>query len=263
MCIPWNIYHDHLPPSAGILVLFNAGIFMCTVFIFMYWGLAYIHGGISTLRIYVIVASPHLRDRGVTRVESLSVNCNSRCETTIVHHVHWGSTISQSPLKSPAIQQSFWRSCLEDMIPLSIFFLFFIDLGIWTCMICGFAFHGVIANILTTLVSVCHITAQLRWLSSISLPWWSYGADLGSTGCFSSSKSMGSFIFGEVGDHCLRSSDVELLLHRFLERKCEHISQWMGEQAHLKSAVQRRVVCCVREEWIAPEKESIDSLPIG
>jgi hypothetical protein len=36
-----------------------------------------------------------------------------------------------------------------------------------------------------------------------------------------------------------------------------------GEQAHLESAVQRRVVCCVREGWIAPEKESIDSLPIG
>ena len=36
-----------------------------------------------------------------------------------------------------------------------------------------------------------------------------------------------------------------------------------GEQAHLESAVQRIVVCCVREGWIAPEKESIDSLPIG
>jgi len=34
------------------------------------------------------------------------------------------------------------------------------------------------------------------------------------------------------------------------------------EEAHLKSAVQRRVVCCVREGWIAPEKESMDSLPI-
>jgi hypothetical protein len=36
-----------------------------------------------------------------------------------------------------------------------------------------------------------------------------------------------------------------------------------GEEAHLKSAVQWGVVCCVREGSIAPEKESIDSLPIG
>ncbi|KAK5833854.1 hypothetical protein PVK06_017719 [Gossypium arboreum] len=37
----------------------------------------------------------------------------------------------------------------------------------------------------------------------------------------------------------------------------ENESSTLGEQ------VQRRVVCCVREGLIAPEKESIDSLPIG
>jgi len=36
-----------------------------------------------------------------------------------------------------------------------------------------------------------------------------------------------------------------------------------GEQAHLESAVQRIVVCCVRVGCIAPEEESIDSLPIA
>jgi len=29
------------------------------------------------------------------------------------------------------------------------------------------------------------------------------------------------------------------------------------EQAHLESAVQQRVVCCVREGWIAPKKKKI------
>jgi hypothetical protein len=35
-----------------------------------------------------------------------------------------------------------------------------------------------------------------------------------------------------------------------------------GKQAYSESAVQWIVVCCVREGWIAPENESIDSLPI-
>ena len=52
------------------------------------------------------------------------------------------------------------------------------------------------------------------------------------------------------------------LLNRVISQRLAMVRR-KGEQTHLKSTVQRRVVCCIQEGWIAPEKEYIDSLPIG
>jgi len=56
----------------GILVLIYAEIFVYIVFIFLYWGLAYVCEGIFALRMYVAVVSPYPWDQVITDAQDYS-----------------------------------------------------------------------------------------------------------------------------------------------------------------------------------------------